>query len=71
MPVVRVILREDRKAVPRGPGLDSYAGSHVTDYPQSRQYRRVSIRVLPLTVRSFEIAFQELEVWVWNWKFRF
>jgi hypothetical protein len=27
------------KAVPRGPGLDAYPGSHVTDYPQSRQYR--------------------------------
>ena len=49
MPVVRVLLRESPgKAVPRSPGLDSYPGSHVTDHPESRQYRGISIRILPV-----------------------
>ena len=41
MPVVRVILREGQDKV--------YHRSHVTDHPESRQYRRIAIRVFPGT----------------------
>jgi hypothetical protein len=44
----RDLTRGTGKAVPRGPGLDAYPGSHVTDDPQSRQYRGIPIGVLPV-----------------------
>jgi len=50
----RDLTRGTGKAVPRGPGLDSYPGSHVTDYPQSRQYRGISIGVLPADIEQVQ-----------------
>ena len=45
MPIVRRVLREGQKKCIRRPGVHSYPGAHVTDYPESRQYRGISIRV--------------------------
>jgi hypothetical protein len=49
MPVVRVILREGQEKLYYEAQASIHTpGSHVTDYPQSRQYRGISIGVLPV-----------------------
>jgi hypothetical protein len=49
MPVVRVILREGQEKVYHDAQASIHTpGSHVTDYPESRQYRRISIRVFSI-----------------------
>jgi hypothetical protein len=49
MPVVRVILREGQeKRYHEARASMHTPGSHVADYPQSRQYRGISIRVFPI-----------------------
>src|SRR4029450_1158351 len=44
----RDLTRGTGKAILRGPGLEAYPGSHVTDDPQSRQYRGIAIGVFPV-----------------------
>ena len=49
MPVVRVILHEGQEKLYHEAQASIHTpGSHVTDYPQSRQYRGISIGVLPV-----------------------
>ena len=49
MPVVRVILREGQEKLYHEAQASIHTpGSHLTDYPESRQHRGISIGVLPV-----------------------